>query len=183
MTDDERAVDPSRFILDVARFGLNVSRVESEVIRRFVADRGYGPSSMKRADAVVRHAASLGGRTLRGREQLPAAERDYLKHAVGLQEWPSGISPRQYVESLRAAVLDVDGGIFLARVGPHWGLTFAARSGPWRGPHGGDWIIVGYGVDYGHWTTGFQPRDGLARYVDEARRGIGRWLQEPTLTA
>jgi len=132
---------------------------------------------------LFRYAATLQGRTVRGRDQLPASERDYLKHVIGLREWPSGTTLQRYVDSLRSTILDPSGGIFRSSIESETLLTFVAPSGRWRGPHGGDWIIVGYGLHYGHWTTGFQPRDGLARYADDTQKGSGRWLHQPTRTS
>jgi hypothetical protein len=176
--------DPTRRIHALDRSGRRATAAEISVIRRYVASRGYETAGRKRADAAVaRQALLLYGRALARHELIPIMERDYLKHVAEGEEWPAGTSPDDYVSSLREAVLNPTGGVFLATIAGRLALTFVAPSGRWSGPSSGGWIRVGYGVDYQYWTAGYQPKHGIADLERAAREGAGRWLREPQRTA
>lgn len=104
----------------------------------------------------------------------------YLRHVIAGREWPSGTTLDAYVRSLQLAVLDLRSGILLEVVHGVTRLTFLALAGPWRGPEGSDWILVGYDIDYGYWTTGYQLRESLGERARRADIQERRWLREPS---
>lgn len=98
-------------------------------------------------------------------------------HVRDRPEWTAGVSPDEYLSSLRAAVRHRAGGLRIFRdpdLG-QWALLFVAPSGRWRGPRGGSHIVVLFNAERTFWVTGFQPRDGLAY----ARRQGGWWIRTP----
>ncbi len=149
-------------------------------LRAHVASTGFDLASHTR---VGRRAANARwqGRILTGAEQLPSADAHYLRHVVAGGEWPSGTTLSDYVDDLRAAILNPDGGILVEEVFGTLRLTFFSPSGERSGPNGGEWIVVGYSVDYGYWTTGFQLPGRIDAYLSRAvDRYTQRWLREPT---
>ena len=110
---------------------------------------------------------------------MPPDVRHWLLHVVVRREWPDGTTLAAYVESLRAVILDPDSGIFINWYARDLSLGFIRESREFRGPDGYDWVLVQYRVSIGHWTTGYQPRDGLG---DMSGSDWGRiaWLRRPT---
>ena len=112
-------------------------------------------------------------------DRLPPAVVHYLAHVANFQEWPSGTSLEQYLESLRQVILDSTAGVLLSTFRDKgWHLTFVRRSGVWLGPDGWEWLMVEYNVALGRWVTAFQLRAGLDE-LDKPIRGARRWLREP----
>lgn len=165
-------------VLALAITGRPASLSELRRIREHVATVGFDPTGQTR---LGQRAAGViwQGQRLAGNATISTELAHFLRHVVGGQEWPSGTSFGAYVVSLQAAIADPEGRILLDRLHGFWRLTFFAASGRHRGPFGGDWIVVGYSVDYGYWTTGFQT----AEVPDDYRQLIGseeqRWLGEP----
>lgn len=88
------------------------------------------------------------------------------------------LSPRDYLASLRATILNRIGGICLAEAVAEctWTIHF---SGPvayqWRGPYPGRRIAVLFNAERRFWITGFQAEAGDA-YVE---RQSGFWAYRP----
>ena len=119
------------------------------------------------------------GGIIQRRDRIPAAERDFIKHARA-GEWPTGTSLADFVQSLQAAIIDETGGIFLDRSERgSLELTFISSLESVQGPAGSGWVMVGFDVDYGWWTTAFQPVDGPRYVVDRSTSGVGRWIKAP----
>lgn len=99
----------------------------------------------------------------------------WSKHVEGNLEWPSDTTAHEYLESLRATVLDGRSGIFLeySEDAEDWTVYFAGRARrAWRGPASGGLIVVLFNGDRSLWVTGFQPEDAL-RYFE---RRNGFWI-------
>lgn len=161
------------------RTGQAVTTEEIRMVRDVVARRGYDPAGTKRTLGRMTGQTWSGGIIAAG-DAIPTAERDFILHARINQEWPTGTSLNEFIESLRSAVLDPDGGVFLApssRGG--YELTFIARKANLRGPSGSGWILVGYEVDDGWWMAGFQPSSGMNYVEGRTRLRSGRWLKSP----
>lgn len=118
------------------------------------------------------------GRILRGGQFMDRLSAKYLYHVQVRQEWPAGTTPGAYLTGLAQAIEHPSGGISLGQDDAgSWRLLFVARSGRWRGPHGGDLIVVGFLAEEGRWLTGFQPDQGRAYVQRHQRRLRGRWLR------
>ena len=105
----------------------------------------------------------------------------HLLHVELGQEWPVGTLPDEYLTSLEHTIRNQQGGISLERdEAGDWRLVFVGRSGRWRGPDGGNYILVGFLAEDGCWMTGFQPEQGLAYVTGRQRRADGRWLRRPS---
>lgn len=154
------------------------TRAELEVIRTAVARAGYHAGSLTKGG--VRAAGTLWqGRLLTGSERLPVGDIHYIRHVLKAQEWPLTTTYSTYVASLRDAILAPDGPVVLDVVAGTPRLTFFAPSGRSRGPGGGNWILVAYGVDYGYWTSGYQPRLEPEEHRQHFIGGASRWLLSP----
>lgn len=170
--------DVVRLLLnDAAESERALAAEELRNVQAHAASAGFDP------EATTRVSQRLYGESWRGRvfgpgDRAPTEVVHYLRHRP---EWPAGTTLDQYRQSLAEAVGDSSAGVSLERIGGHWQLTFVTRSGRWRGPRGGDWIIVGYPVDYGYWTTGYQPEDPHIHLVTR-RPGSERqrWLRQPS---
>lgn len=168
----------NRLIHQLAESRRPATAGEIEAIREHVASVGFDPTSMARVGDRI-SGLVWGGRVMHADDRLPNGQVHYLKHVMIGQEWPPGTRVGQYVESLRRAIRDPRGGIAIDSRFGFVRLTFVARSFAYQGPAGGEWILVGYTVDYGSWVTGYQPDNGLRRVVlDESKDG--RWLRRPT---
>lgn len=165
-------------ILDIARTGRDPTDDEIRQIRADAAAAGFDPNAVSRA-GLVAHGLRWAGRTVQSSDRLSVDVAHYLRHVVAGQEWPAGTTLDHYVGSLRQAVRDPDGGIYLSRYTGAWSVAFLAHSGGQRGPAGGEWILVEYRPDYGYWVTGFQPGDGLV-HLASPQRTDGRWLRRPS---
>lgn len=164
---------------DLVQTGREITDAELHEIRRAVASAGFGPTDTMKATMDMA-GLTWQGRVIASSDRLPNDERHYLRHAVAREEWPANTTLHDYIHSLSDAVLDLRGGICLdSLAATHW-LTFFSRSGRWRGPASGGWILVGYNLDHGHWTTGFQPVEGLDYRPPYFERLERRWLRHPT---
>lgn len=164
-------------ILELAQTGRAANDAEIQAIRTRVAAAGFDPSAL---ETVRGRLAGFiwQGRTLRGRDRLPSAEVHYVWHVAKRGEWPPGTTLQQYLVGARDVVLDPASGIFLSRFANAWQVGFVRRSGPLRGPRGGEWVLVEYRVDTGHWVTAYQPERGLQQLENPGRSEV-RWLHEP----
>ena len=154
--------------------------VPEHVVRLALADiaaAGFDPAG--RVELPASFAGdSWRGRTLVAGELTPLAEASYFEHVVFGGEWPEGTTLAGYLRSLRDALLDQEGGAFIARYRGADRIGAAGRSGPNRGPGGGDWIIVAYDPELRHWTAGWQPGDGLAAIAGGDWSDVS-WLRIP----
>lgn len=166
-----------RLLRDIAASGRDPTAAEIERIREHVAGVGFDPTAQT---PVSRRLIGLSwqGHTFRAGERASTELVHFLRHR---EEWPVGTTLAEYRQSLADTVRNPGGGIRLEQIAGQWRITFIAPSGAWRGPLGGAWIFVGYTIDFGYWTTGFQPRQSLERTLAE-RQGIeqARWLQRPS---
>ena len=98
----------------------------------------------------------------------------YAQHVEDDGQWPTDISPEEYLESIRDTVRYPQGGIYLAEaeVERTWTIYFVG-SVPYRsrGRHAGDRIVVLFNAERLFWITGFQAEAGDV-YVD---RRPGFW--------
>ncbi len=143
-----------------------------------VAQAGFDPQARERAGGRLA-GVWWQGRALRGSDRLPPAEAHYLRHVVVGQEWPPGTTLAEYLRSIRAVILDPQSGLATRRYEDKaWQLTIVGRSGCWRGPGDGDWIMVDYRLDTGHWMTAYQfSGDPDARVL--VKGSEVRWLRRP----
>lgn len=142
-----------------------------------VARAGFDPDALERAGGRLR-GIEWGGRTLAGRDRLPPAEVHYLRHVVAMAEWPVGTTFGGYLASLAQIIADPLSGVFTGRYHGGWQLGIIRRSASWRGPWGHEWILIEYRLATGHWTTAFQPENGLDVLVHPERSDV-RWLRLP----
>lgn len=171
---EHRAV--SLLLVRATRSGRSLTNDEQLRVRRHVA-AGFD------ATATARVGQRLIGQSWQGHvfgpgDRAPNEIVHFLRHR---HEWPSGTTLGDYRHSLAEAILDPRGGIQVEQVGQTWRLAFIAPSGQWRGADGGDWILVGYTINYGYWTTGYQlplSRGELLEQRPETERS--RWLQRPS---
>jgi hypothetical protein len=168
--------DVDRVILEAATGARWLTADELRWVLERVAQTGFDPAALERVrgrlDGVVWQ-----GRTLRGSDRLPPAEVKYAWHVVRQQEWPAGTGLIDYVESIRRVILDPTSGVFVGRYQRAWQLSMVRDSGDLRGPGGGDWILIEYRVDTGHWVTAYQPRVSLERALANPAREDVRWLR------
>jgi len=135
---------------------------------RFDFDRTEGAGG--RLDGL-----SWGGRRLRAGDMLSSAEVSYLRHVVARQEWPDGTTIEDYIQSIQEAIRNPKSLMFTSFYDAGVQLGFIAPSGQWRGRYGGDWIMVEYRVNTGHWVTAYQfsgPRGTIPR---STHRSNVRW--------
>jgi len=100
------------------------------------------------------------------------------QHVEDDGQWPTDASPDGYLASLRATILNPNGGIYLVEAAAErtWTIYFVG-SVPyqWRGPYPGRRIVVLFNAERLFWITGFQAEAGDA-YVD---RQSGFWAYRP----
>lgn len=121
-------------------------------------------------------------RALFARQALPTAVtprvlQKHLQHVEERREWPSDTTPEEYLESLRATVMDPLSGIYLTFEIEldDWVVYFVGRvRREWRGLRAGQRIVVLFRREPSRWITGFQVRDGDA-YIDSQQ---GCWVYE-----
>lgn len=147
-------------------------------LRAYLANHTLARPNRAQVDAEV------GGHYWIGRVVMPGEWMDrrdakYLKHVVGLGEWPDGTTVEEYMQSLFEALMDPGAGLAIERDVGSWKLTFAARSRQWRGPLGGPYIVVPFLPEKDLWLTGFQPEQGLTTIERHWRTAGGRWLRTP----
>ena len=167
---------PDRLILEAATGARRLSREELAEVLEHVAEAGFDANARERARGELA-GVIWQGETLRGSTMLPPADRHYIKHVLLRQEWPEGTTLDDYLASIRAVVRDPASGLVVRRYeGKAWQLTIVGRSGNWRGPGAGDWVLVDYRVETGHWTTAYQfsgdPNDRVRVKASDVR-----WLR------
>lgn len=165
-------------ITEIAESGREAIDEDIQRIREHVADVGYEPGGMTKAGGII---AGLWwrGRRIRSNERIENADAHFLRHVVARHEWPIGTTFAQYISSLRPAVEDPEGGIVVDRIHGQWRLSFMARAYGATGPLSGGWILVGYPVKYGYWSTSFQPKNGLRHFTLNEAEGE-RWIRYPS---
>jgi hypothetical protein len=168
-----RVVD--ELIEELIRTGRDVTNAELRELRRLVADAGFGPNAISPAGGDVAGLVWQGMNIASG-DWLPNETLHFLKHVVAGQEWPTGTSLDEYVQSLRDTILEEEGAVSMEQVHTFHRLTFLSSSNRWRGPNGGPWILVGYNINYAYWSTGFQPKQRQISFIQEERSNR-RWLQ------
>ena len=170
--------DVDQLILDLGLDTRNPTGRDLEAIRLHVAQAGFDPLMTYPADRRVTGLQRASGQVIQRGDQIPTAELHYLRHVVRQQEWPPGTTQAQYEEGLRNLALRLRVGMLISVVPPFgWHVGIVGRSGPLRGPRGFDWLLVEYRVSTGHWSTGFQPEQGI-QFANERRRR--RWLRLST---
>lgn len=162
-------------INDLIRTGREISDAECRALREAIAAVGFDPAAIVRAGTEV-VGTIWQGHVIASHDRFPNDMRHYLRHVIAGREWPSGTLIHEYLQSLQEAVSDEDGAILLEQFPLVRRLTFLGRSGRWRGPSGGRWILVGYNLGYGYWVTGYQP--GRDRILSLQTEGPDRqWLR------
>jgi hypothetical protein len=174
---DESPPDFDRLILEAATGARQLTPEELQRVLGHVAAAGFDPSALERARGRLAGQIWRGVRLAAG-TMLSPAEAHYLRHVVVGQEWPSGLSLQEYVESVRSVILDPSSGVAVSRYQGTWQLSVLRRSQSLRGPHGNEWVLVEYRVATGHWVTAFQPTSGLLVLQDPSRTDV-RWLRQP----
>jgi hypothetical protein len=114
-----------------------------------------------------------------GSTRLPPAVRHWLLHVRVNREWPDGTTLLDYIDSIREVILGPDSGVFINEYQRELSVGFISESRHLRGPGGYDWILVQYRVSTGHWTTAYQPEDGLG-HIARPNWGRIQWLRGPT---
>jgi len=103
------------------------------------------------------------------------------KHGTHVEdnlEWPRGTTPDEYLESLRAVVLDERSGLYLeySEDDLDWTVYVVGRvRRAWYGPASAGWVVVIFNADRSLWVTGFQPERGIDYVTDRD----GFWVRSP----
>jgi hypothetical protein len=177
MTAGGGAAEVDRLILEAASGTRQLTRNELRRVLEHVARAGFHPTAQERVRGRL-DGVEWKGRFLKGSDVLSASEVHYLWHVVKRQEWPTGTSPAEYIQSIRQVVLDPASGAFTNRYQGAWCLGAIRESRELRGPRGQEWVLVQYRLGWGHWTTAFQPEDGLDELHNPDWSDI-RWLRRP----
>jgi hypothetical protein len=177
-SDDDRTV-VANLLHEAASERRRLTAAEVEVILKHVASAGFDPTARETGRRPLEGGIWQGQR-LTTRSRLPPEVRHWLLHARVRQEWPNGTTQHQYVESLRRVLLDPDSGIFVNHYKGELSLGAIRESRALQGPGGFNWVLVQYRVATGHWTTGFQPADGLDE-IEAPDWGRVIWLRMPTI--
>lgn len=162
-----------RLVTEIAMKGGKPSVDDLRQLGEHVAAVGFDPQAMSRGGTRVAGAVWRGQR-LTGKEILPNGVAHYLRHR---REWPVGTTLDAYVASLRDAARNPGGGIALDDRGG-LRLTIVAPVGAPRESDSGVWVIIGYPVNYGYWTTGYRTSQSLEDIFQQLGDGR-RWLREP----
>ena len=171
-------MEVNELIIEIAESGRQATDGEIRRIREHVAGVGYEPGGMTKAGRIV---AGLWwqGRRIRSNDRIENSVAHFLRHVAARPEWPIGTTFSEYISSLRHVIEDPEGGIFVERVYGQWRLSFMARAYDAAGPRSGGWILVGYPVEYGYWSTSYQPKVGLRHFTLNEAEGE-RWIRHPT---
>lgn len=154
---------------------------ELRLVLEHIARAGFDPNATEQARGRL-SGIIWRGQPLQGRDRLPPVEAHYLRHVVKQQEWPAHTSLADYVESIRAVLLDETSGVFTSRYADAWQLGVVRQSADLRGPGGFEWILVDYRIAIGHWVTAYQPRAGLQELRNPRRSNL-RWVRRPRRTS
>jgi hypothetical protein len=167
-----------QLILDLGLGARRATGRDLEAIRLHVAQAGFDRLAIFPADVRAAGLTRADSTIVQRGDLLPTAELHYLRHVVRQQEWPPGTTQAHYEDSLRNLALRLRVGILISVVPPFgWHVGIVGRTGALRGPRGFDWLLVEYRVSTGHWSTGFQPEQGL-QFANLRRRR--RWLRLST---
>lgn len=169
----------NELIIEISESGREATDDEIRRIREHVAGVAFEPGGMTKAGGLVA-GLSWQGRTIRSNDRLENSVVHFLRHTVVQREWPEGTTLDGYAASLRQAIQDPEGGIAIERQHQQWQLSFISRAYAAAGPDSGGWILVGYPLEYGYWSTGFQPDLGLRRITLNDSEGE-RWLCKPSI--
>jgi hypothetical protein len=170
-------MDISRFIHELLNSDREATEAEVRGLREHVAQVGFDPNARERVRG--RGAGIIWrGRVIRGRDMLPPAEAHYIRHVLGDPEWPEETTFPEYLESIRQTIIDERSGIFLSYYQDRVQVGFIGRSRHWRGPNGGNWILVEYRQQLDHIMTAFQV-ESLDHIAAHPRRSALRWLISP----
>jgi hypothetical protein len=164
-------------ITEIAESGREATDDEITRIRVHVAGVGFEPGGWTKAGIPIA-GLSWEGHIVRSSDRMENAIVHFLRHTVAQREWPEGTTLDEYIASLRQATQYADGGITLERQHQQWRLSFISRAYGAAGPDSGGWILVGYPLEYGYWSTGFQPEFGLRHVILNTAEGE-RWLCKP----
>lgn len=151
------------------------ARSTADEIRQLVCELGAAAGERAiSAPEVERLRDFFGHRVLRSYVDR-YIQRKYDQHVVDRQEWPSDTTPEEYLESLRATVLDARSAIYLTnRIGAtDWAIYFVGQvRRDWRGPGGSGRLAVLFNAERQFLITGFQPLDEDA-YIEQQH---GFWV-------
>ena len=146
--------------------------MSARLLRDMVASRRAA------TDDEVENLRRAFGEAVLPRQVTGLVTRKYGIHVEDNEEWPRDTTPEEYLESLRAAVLDTRGGIFAeySEEENDWTIYFVGRARrAWQGANSRGYIVVIFNADRSLWITGFQPERGFS-YVD---RRDGHWIRRP----
>lgn len=166
-------------ITEIAESGREATDNEIRRIREHVAGVGYEPGGMTKAGGPI-DGLLWQGQAVRSNDRIENAIVHFLRHAVAQREWPPGTTFDEYIASLRRAIADPNGWISIERPHRQWRLSFISRANDAAGPDSGGWILVGYPIEYGYWSTGYQPTLGLRHIRLNVTEGE-RWLCKPSI--
>jgi hypothetical protein len=169
----------SRLIREAAGDARGLTSAELDRVLQHVAAAGFDSRAREAARGPLR-GQIWDGQPVTATTRLPAEARHWLLHVLVNREWPDGTTLAGYVDSLRTVILDPDSGVFVNTYKGELSLGAIRMSHALRGPGGYDWVLVQYRVATGHWTTGFQPADGLDE-IAKADWGRVQWLRRPTI--
>ena len=146
-------------------------------LRQEAAQAGFNTAPAERAGGRLA-GLQWQGRIIRSHDLLPSDAAHYLRHVVVQQEWPPGTSLDEYVDDLRAVILDPGSGVFVNVYGGVFRqLGFVGRSRK-QGPGGAPWTIVEYRAGFDHWVTGYQST--WNKIVQNPQRSALQWLKKPS---
>lgn len=176
---DEAQGDADRLIHESAAGGHILTADELQQVLLHVAAAGFDPAAREAARGPLR-GLIWDGQLLTASSRIPADVRHWLLHVHVNREWPDGTTLDGYIRSLRALVLDPESGVFINTYKGALSLGVIRESRNLRGPGGSAWVLVQYRVATSHWTTAFQPTDGLDE-IAKADWGRVQWLRRPTI--
>ncbi|MSQ15414.1 MAG: hypothetical protein EXR50_06080 [Dehalococcoidia bacterium] len=166
--------EPDRLILEAGAGTRQLAPDELQQIAEYAAQAGFDPNAKARVGGRLRGIVWQ-GRILQGSEMLSPAEVHYLRHVVAVREWPLGTTLGEYLESIRQVIMSSNASLMVSQYGHHgWQLGVITPSGQWRGPDGGEFIMVEYRMTIGHWVTAYQFSGDIPQV---AQRRDQKWLR------
>lgn len=177
--DHEAQQDANCLIREAADGARVLTSSELQQVLQHVAAAGFDPLAREAARGPLR-GLIWNGLPLAASTRIPADARHWLLHVRVNRDWPDGTTLLGYVQSLRTLILDPESGVFTNSYKGELSLGVIRSSRELRGPGGSAWVLVQYRVATGHWTTGFQPVDGLDE-ITKADWGRVQWLRRPTI--
>jgi hypothetical protein len=181
MAESETGQEDAHYLIrEIAAGARELTIAELDRVLRHVAAAGFDSLAQEAARGPLRGQV-WNGQPIAATTRLPADARHWLLHVGVNAEWPDGTTLAGYVDSLRGVVLDPDSGVFINTYKGELSLGVIRMSRDLRGPGGYDWVLVQYRVATGHWTTAFQPADGLDEIM-KTDWGRIQWLRRPTIS-